>query len=147
MKAESISRISLTLFFILALTICYGQTITMNIENLRNNKGQIIVAVFEDDATFQAEKPKYDKIFTKKSMKNGKLSIRFSLPPGTYAITLVDDENSNKEMDYNFFGIPKEGFGFSDYYHEGMTKPKFHQFKFQVKKGEKKTISTKMRYM
>ncbi|MCC5923303.1 MAG: DUF2141 domain-containing protein [Crocinitomicaceae bacterium] len=137
-------------FIFLLIAVCnvsFGQTITMNVDNLRNNKGQIIVAVFEDDASFQAEKPKYDKVFDKKSMKNAKLKIRFSLPPGTYAITLVDDENKNNEMDYNFFGIPKEGFGFSNYYHEGMSKPKFQQFKFHVKKGEKKTITSKMRYM
>lgn len=141
-------KICLILISFLAISVTsFSQTITMEIDNLRNNKGQIIVAIFEDYATFQEETPKYDKVFSKKSTKDGKLTIRFSLPPGTYAITLVDDENKNKEMDYNFIGLPKEGFGFSDYYHSGMSKPKFHQFKFTVRKGEQKTVQSTIRYI
>ena len=33
---------------------------------------------------------------------------------GTYAIALVHDTNGNQKLDKNFFGIPKEGFGFSN---------------------------------
>jgi len=27
---------------------------------------------------------------------------------------LLDDENDNKKMDYNWFGLPQEGYGFSN---------------------------------
>jgi uncharacterized protein (DUF2141 family) len=50
-------------------------------------------------------------------------------------------------MEYNFIGIPKEGFGFSDYYHSGLTKPKFDAFKFTLEKEKKKKITIKVRYM
>ncbi|MFZ0688426.1 MAG: DUF2141 domain-containing protein [Acidobacteriaceae bacterium] len=38
----------------------------------------------------------------------------FQVPPGRYAAVVIHDENSNMKLDRNFFGIPKEGFGFSN---------------------------------
>jgi len=38
----------------------------------------------------------------------------FQVPPGHYAAVVIHDENSNMKLDRNFFGIPKEGFGFSN---------------------------------
>lgn len=73
--------------------------------------------------------------------------IKFTLPPGTYGFTLIDDENHNGDIDYNWIGLPKEGFGFSDYYHNGMVKPHFDTFKFQLKAGEEKKITPKIRYI
>ena len=33
---------------------------------------------------------------------------------GTYAIAVIHDENSSKELETGIFGIPKEGVGFSN---------------------------------
>jgi uncharacterized protein (DUF2141 family) len=38
----------------------------------------------------------------------------FQVPPGRYGIVVIHDENENQKLDRNFFGIPKEGFGFSN---------------------------------
>lgn len=135
------------LFFIGTSSISSNETILLEVTNLKSNKGQIIVAIFEDNQTFQDEVPKYDKRFSKKTVKDGRMLIRFKLPPGVYGFTLIDDENHNEELDYNFIGLPKEGFGFSDYYHSGMVKPHFDKFKFTLKEGEEKKIVTKMRYI
>ncbi len=75
------------------------------------------------------------------------MMVKFSLDPGIYGLSLLDDENSNGKMEYNFFGIPKEGFGFSDYYHTGITKPKFDAFKFSIDKDQTKRITIRIRYM
>jgi len=36
------------------------------------------------------------------------------IPPGTYALAIVHDENMNGKLDTNLLGIPKEGYGFSN---------------------------------
>lgn len=36
------------------------------------------------------------------------------IPPGTYALAVVHDENMNGKLDTNLLGIPKEGYGFSN---------------------------------
>ncbi len=138
----------LVIFFLFPLT-AFGQHVYLEVTNLKNNKGNIIVAIFKDNETFQTEEDgTFDfKIFPKKSMKNGKLLVKFELPEGEYGLTLVDDENGNKTMDYNFIGLPKEGFGFSDYYHSGMTKPHFDKFKFNHSSKKDLRLTTKMRYL
>lgn len=40
--------------------------------------------------------------------------LTFQVPPGRYAVAVLDDENSNMKLDRNFLGIPIEGFGFSN---------------------------------
>jgi len=36
------------------------------------------------------------------------------IPPGTYALVVIHDENMNGKLDTNWVGIPKEGYGFSN---------------------------------
>jgi uncharacterized protein (DUF2141 family) len=48
-----------------------------------------------------------------------------NLPPGDYGVAAIHDENSNAKLDRNFFGIPKEGFGFANNPHVGLGPPAF----------------------
>ena len=75
------------------------------------------------------------------------MRVQFSLEPGIYGLSVMDDENSNGKMEYNFLGMPREGFGFSDYYHKGFTRPKFDSFKFSIDKDQTKKITIRIRYM
>ncbi len=36
------------------------------------------------------------------------------IPPGTYALAVIHDENMNGKLDTNWLGIPTEGYGFSN---------------------------------
>ena len=49
--------------------------------------------------------------------------------------------------DNSLIGIPKEGFGFSDYYHSTLKRPKFDDFKFTVNEDQTKRILVKIKYM
>lgn len=125
----------------------YSQTITVNVTGVESPKGHLLMGVFTSDEAFDDEKPVKNMSFAKAKVKEGKLSFSFELEPGTYGLSFVDDENDSKSMDYNWMHIPEEGFGFSDYYLSGMSKPGFDDFKFTVKKGENKTVTVKMRYL
>ena len=122
-----------------------SNTIKLNIEGLRSKKGKLIFAIFKDQESFKKRKP-IKKIVLNKSEINKK-EIDFQLGPGIYGISVLDDENKNDIMDYNFFGMPKEGFGFSDYYHTGLSKPVFDNFQFEVINGVVKKIEIRLRYM
>ena len=60
------------------------------------------------------------------------LEINSMLPNGEYAISLFVDFNGNKKIDKNFFGIPKEQYGFSNNVMGRMSAPTFDQAKFMV---------------
>jgi uncharacterized protein (DUF2141 family) len=51
--------------------------------------------------------------------------------PGTYALSVVHDENDNSRLD-RFMGIPREGFGFSRNPRMRMGPPRFEEARFAV---------------
>jgi uncharacterized protein (DUF2141 family) len=124
-----------------------AQEVEVTITGLKTSKGQIVIGIFKDDPTFQKEDAFLVRKFAKKDIKNGEMKIEFEMEPGLYGLTLLDDENNSGLMEYNFIGIPKEGFGFSDYYLSGLKKPKFDAFKFTLEKDQKKRITVKVRYI
>jgi uncharacterized protein (DUF2141 family) len=146
-----ISRMFMNIFMRILLLLIFADLNAQNVEviikGIRSEKGQIGIGVFKDDPSFQKEEPFLNKNFVKSGISNREMNVRFSLEPGIYGFALLDDENSNGMMEYNFLGIPKEGFGFSDYYHKGFTKPKFNSFKFRIEPNQKRIITIRIRYM
>ncbi|MCX6328430.1 MAG: DUF2141 domain-containing protein [Bacteroidia bacterium] len=135
---------SLLIFPLLALN---AQNVEVVISGIRSEKGQIVIGVFKDNESFKIEKAFLSKKFVKKGVSKGEMTVKFDLEAGTWGLSLLDDENSNGKMEYSFIKIPKEGFGFSDYYHTGLKKPKFDAFKFDITDGQKQKISIRMKYM
>lgn len=111
--------------------------IAVAVKNIRNSKGTLQIQVYRDQPTFKAETPYKVYRFSKSNVKDGMLLCTIKdLPKGTYGLALLDDENSNKKMDYGML-LPKEGFGFSDYYHTGWSRPVFDEFKFHLSSDKK----------
>jgi uncharacterized protein (DUF2141 family) len=54
------------------------------------------------------------------------------LLPGTYAVSLLDDENGNDEMDYKLITVPREGFGFSNNIKPGLKHPPYDHCSFKI---------------
>ncbi|MDR0612870.1 MAG: DUF2141 domain-containing protein, partial [Dysgonamonadaceae bacterium] len=63
-------------------------------------------------------------------------SLEFSveLPEGEYAISVYHDENDNNKLDTGVFGIPTEGYGFSNNVKGFMGPPSFKESKFSLTK-------------
>lgn len=140
-----------TLIFLILLlgenTFSQEIPVKFEIENLRNPDGNIIVSVYTDSQSFDDGLPSFHKVFPKKeNMNNGILQAEFFLPPGVYGLVFTDDENNDGEMTNNFIGIPKEGFGFSNFYLKGFKKPKFSEFSFTVTENME-IIQVRLRYM
>lgn len=124
-------------------------SITLEITNIRTKQGSILVAIFQDEQSFKEERPNEELRYSKEDLEieDNSTYVTFSLQPGTYGISLLDDANDNGKMDYNFIGVPREGFGFVDYYHCGLSRPKFEDFQFYLNDGENRYTSSKFRYI
>ena len=146
MKFFKILIISL---FLACFSFTHSQSnaVRVNIESIKSEKGQVILALFKTEDQFDKEKPFKSIILDKKSIKNGRLSLTVDLPVGTYGISLLDDENNNKLMDYSFFGIPEEGFGFSNFVHSGFSKPDLKVFTVSIQNKKEQSINFNIRYM
>ncbi len=136
----------LSLIFIMLCLNLGAQELKVNIIGLRNDVGVIRLAFFTDNDSFRSETPVMEKTVSKENLQNSNLKVVLTgIPPGKYGIALLDDENEDGEMAYNFFGIPKEGFGFSNHYHRGLSKPHFDDFSFEFQ--DDKTIEIRVRYI
>lgn len=138
-------RILLLSLLLGTATGAHAQTVHIRFSDIRSAKGQIIVKVYTDDKAFEDNKPIKTVKFTKRGA--GTMAATIDLEPGTYGLALLDDEDGNTKMEYNMIGMPKEGFGFSDFYLTGLKKPKFEQFKFTLSPNQKKNIEMKIRYL
>lgn len=121
-------------------------TLTVEIENLRNSKGEVQFTLYNTDGSIPDEHYKnYFKI-DKSKIENGKAEITFSnLPKGIYAVNILHDENKNGKIDKGFI-LPKEGIGFSNYSSIGLTnRPNFKKASFEL--NQNKIIKVKVIYM
>lgn len=136
---------TLTLVIICTISV-FSQTLTINITNIRKGKGQLLLGIYDSEKNYSDRKSLKDIVIDKSNITNGKTTVKVKdLKFGTYGIALLDDEDFNKKMTYGFF-MPKEGFAFSDYYHTGMSRPVFSDFKFDFSNNEK-IITMKLRYL
>lgn len=136
----------LLLLFVLLQHILLAQTLDVHIVNILNTKGQLCIAIFCNEADFKAEKPFWETKCQKGLVENGNFNIETPIKAGKYGISVLDDENQNGKMDYKLFRIPREGFGFSNYYQKGISKPSLDDFSFVVEKNETKLITIRMTY-
>jgi uncharacterized protein (DUF2141 family) len=81
--------------------------VEITIKNIKNTNGTIRIGFFKDNASFDKEKAFKSVPCTKESLSNGVLKVKTQLEPGDYGASLLDDENNNGKMDYNFIGFSK----------------------------------------
>lgn len=134
----------IVLIMILALGIVRmnAQSLTVSIKNVVSDKGTLRVGIFNSQADF-LKKQLYGQIVKSKS---GELQVVFEgIPEGVYAVSIIHDENENGELDSNFFGIPKEGFGFSNDAMGTFGPPSFEKASFNLK--DKSALTVNLKYM
>jgi len=119
--------------------------VIVSVEGFENDEGVCRLLLFENEKGFPDSREDA-KLFFGGSIKNKKAEFSFKLFPGNYAISVLHDENMNGEMDKNWLGIPKEGFGASNNLKIGFGPPGFREA--IVILDEKNTrIKIKMNYM
>ena len=96
-----------------AQTPCPG--IHVKILNIRNSTGTVACALFESPHGFPTEYLlSATNVMIIKIRKTQARCDFEDIPPGTYAMAVIHDENMNGKLDTNWIGIPTEGYGFSN---------------------------------
>ncbi|MFT6747662.1 MAG: hypothetical protein ACJAZ2_002019 [Glaciecola sp.] len=138
--------LSILIFGVLVTSVSFVQvetfTITVNIKGFKNKQGQIDLALYNNKNQY-TDNPWKDFHVQKSTSKNGIITfILKDIVKGKYAITFLDDENSNKEMDYSFLGLPEEGFGFSNNVKPGfLSAPKYEKCTFDIYTDKELTLN------
>jgi uncharacterized protein (DUF2141 family) len=123
-----------------------GGVLSVMISNFKNDKGTAVVTLYNNSEGFPKSPEKALKKMTIRIVNRQAMAEFEGLPPGEYAVSVYHDENGNKKMDTNFFGIPKEGVGNSNNAKGHFGPPKYSDARFNFN-GEKQTITIKIVYL
>jgi len=117
-------------------------SITVQVDGLKNKNGYVAIGLFDGYGDF----PEGDGLASKYVEADGSsVEVTFDkLEPGEYAIAVLHDENGNEEMDYNEYGMPEEGFAFSNNAMGQDGPPSFGDASFEV--NSDKVVSIDMVY-
>lgn len=134
------------LLFCVQATILFSQSLQLKIINIAAGKGQMCIAVFDSEEGFRSESPCFVIKTDKLKVANQELLIEIPFYPGRFGVSVLDDANYDGKMQYNLLGIPREGFGFSGYYHRSIKKPVFNSFAFYLEEKEIKSVLIRLKY-
>ncbi len=127
------------------IKMLYASKVPFLIEGVRNKKGKLMMGIYNRQKTFL--KPDGAVAGSRNiEISGSSAAFDFMLLPGNYAASVVHDENSNDELDTNFIGIPKEGYGFSRNAAGSMGPPKFRDAAFFVSPEGTKIQKIKLKY-
>ena len=125
------------IIFLVSFNLSFAQfQLEIEIENLRNDYGVILLELLDSEENSIGGETG--------QISNRKCVIVFeNLTPTKYAIRYFHDENSNNNLDLNFMGIPKEGYGMSNNAY-GLFGPKdFNDWLFLLSSSTKITLRPK----
>lgn len=123
---------------LLVLTFCILRSIsgqeyalTVQVSNIKEKKGKMIVSIFNNLNDYLKEGKEYCKkiIVVKDSIINYTFK---KLPKGVYAVALYHDVNEDGKCNKSLIGIPKEGFGFSKNKKPFIGAPSFDDVKIDL---------------
>ena len=114
--------------------------LTINLAG-QEKPGTLFLAIYDNSEAYQqaikgkdessSDEIAYYKSKTSLGVKDAHELI-VDIPDGTYALVFFIDTNKNGKFDKNFFGIPKEQYGFSNNAMGRLSAPTFEQVKFEV---------------
>lgn len=132
----------LPLAILLAPAAAWAGDLIVKIDHIRNDQGAILAALYDTEASFMKQ-PLARATFKVKATPGEVLYVFHDLAPGKYALAVFHDENDNGQLDKGLFGIPKEGYGFSNSTAAGP--PKFNQAAFTFD-GTPQSITITLHY-
>jgi len=111
------------LALVIGASSAFAADLTVTVEGLTSGNGKVSLGLYQKTDKFPDGKASRE---VDVPAAPGRIVYVFKdLAPGRYAITGFHDENNNGKMDYNFIGIPKEGFVFSNDAKPGLSAPSF----------------------
>ena len=124
-----------TLLMAACLLFALGQAVNaadviLTVDGISSTRGTLMLELADSEASWQNRAPPVAIGQATPADQSVTYTFR-DVKPGTYALSIFQDENNNGKFDTNFLGIPKESWGFSNNPHV-MRKATFDEAKFSV---------------
>ena len=121
-------------------SLLFSHNITVQISNVEGQTGEVLIGLYNKAEGFTLIEKVYQKGKIENISNNFMTYIFTTVPSGEYAISIFHDENSNRKLDKNFFGIPKEGYGFSNNLRPALRSATFEESMFKLNEDINLTI-------
>jgi len=126
----------------LAASIASAQNkLTVVVDGIEKSSGHIIVAVY-DSINFLKQTLYYGMAKVEEDAEEVTIIIE-NVASGNYAVSVIHDENDNKQLDSGAYGIPLEKYGFSNNARGEMGPPKFQDCMITVEEDSEINITVK----
>lgn len=122
-----------------------AKTLEFTIEGIKSNKGKIYIQLFKGEENYQNNNAYLSSIAI---AKQGQVTITFNglvvddLGNDDYGIRYYHDENDNASMETNLFGMPLEGYGYSNNAKANYGPVAYSQIKFHMTNETQVNTST-----
>ena len=127
-----------------------GTNIQLHVSGFNNLNGQLVIAVFNNEDSFNSESKTYRDV-TIPIISYNNMSILISdVLPGTYVISLFHDEDENGILNtasFLGFDVPEEGFGFSNNPSIGFSQPTYNECVFTIEEGVTLIVPIELIYL
>ncbi|MGM3307897.1 DUF2141 domain-containing protein [Anabaena sp. WFMT] len=148
-----LTRLSYLLFATL-LTLSCAKTVhaepnmklTVVVNNIRHKTGEVCLRIYASEKGFPTNNSSEVQSGCTKITGKSVTKVFSGVKPGTYAVAVVDDQNGDRKLNKDFFGIPQEGFGVSKNPTVSIQTgtPKFRDASFKMTKNT--TININIKY-
>jgi uncharacterized protein (DUF2141 family) len=113
--------------------VAHAADLTVIIDNVKENSGQVMLGLFDSAEAFPRQIFKGLAIAWSEKDVNG--SVRFlitDLKPGQYAASAYHDLDGNSKLNTNLLRLPTEPYGFSNNAHGSFGPPSFKDAAFSI---------------
>ncbi|WP_109832110.1 DUF2141 domain-containing protein [Reichenbachiella versicolor] len=131
---------------LITAVIMLGMIATTQAEDLKvvikniNGKGNVKASLFDSEENFLRK----GKRISKAVNEEGDMTIIFKdVTPGTYAVSILHDQNANGKMDKTNYGKPTEPYGFSNNAKGFFGPPSFEDSAFELNTNKTIEITLK----
>ena len=137
MKKDTFTKFVYVLSLVLFSVTVRAATLEIEISGI-TKKGVLHLAIYSSKKVFESDRgdePGPQPGIVAGSIKNIDTEVykeTFEIPAGTYAVGYYVDVNENEKLDTNFFGIPKEEYGFSNNVRGKFGPPTFESASFTL---------------
>jgi len=121
------------LLLLLAGPVTADTPVRVVVTNVVKHEGMLLAGAYDSRETWLGARTVVSRaVPVAGNLRNGTVAFDMALPPGTYALSVLQDLNGNFRMDTNFLGIPTEASGSSNNAPARWSAPKFEDAVFTV---------------
>ena len=132
----------LILFLVSFFSFSQSNKLEIEIPNV-DEGGTIYIAIYDNAKDFDSgdNSPEIMALNIIEPINKGLYNKTVDLKKGKYGVKVLIDTNGNADIDLNFFGLPKEQFGFSNNVLGLFGAPKFDKASFELNMDKKIIIN------